>query len=54
MVRFPAQKMDRVVASGTEMELLERGVYFREGNRSVALLALEDNRTCGDLDLRYL
>lgn len=34
------------------MESLERGVNFREDNGSVDLIALEDIRTCGNLDLR--
>lgn len=36
------------------MEQLERGVGFREDNVSVHLLALENSRTCGNVDLRYM
>lgn len=56
MLRFSVQKVAREVTLGTEMELLERGVYFSQGNGngSLALLALEVSWMCGNLDLRYM
>lgn len=36
------------------MEQLERGVDFREVNVLVHLLALENSRTCENVDLRYM
>lgn len=41
MLRFLSQEMGIMVALGTEMEKLERGVDFREDDGSVDLLALE-------------
>lgn len=54
MLRFSMLKMGRVAALGIEMELLERGVYFRGDTGSVALLAPEDSMMYRNLDLRYM